>query len=85
MSTRGLNRRDVLSRIGWGAAALPLLHARAHGASAPAFPRRLVLFTVPSCGPREIFSDAPYDAPTARLTGLSLRPFGYRWFSLRKQ
>jgi maltose alpha-D-glucosyltransferase / alpha-amylase len=34
--------------------------------------------------PREIFSDGPYDAPTARLAGIALHPYGYRWFSLRK-
>jgi maltose alpha-D-glucosyltransferase / alpha-amylase len=34
--------------------------------------------------PREIFSDGRYDAPTARLTGLALHPYGYRWLSLRK-
>ena len=32
--------------------------------------------------PREIFSDGRYDPPNARLTGLALRPYGYRWISL---
>lgn len=55
MTTSRLTRRDLLSRIGWASAAVPLLNARARAASAPAFPRRLVLFTVPSCGPRDLF------------------------------
>jgi maltose alpha-D-glucosyltransferase/alpha-amylase len=33
--------------------------------------------------PREVFADGPYDAPTARLNGLDLHPYGYRWFRLR--
>ena len=32
--------------------------------------------------PREIFSDVRYDAPNARLSGIALQPYGYRWFSL---
>ena len=32
--------------------------------------------------PREVFADGPYDAPGARLDGIELRPFGYRWFKL---
>ncbi|MDQ1697882.1 MAG: maltose alpha-D-glucosyltransferase / alpha-amylase [Frankiaceae bacterium] len=34
--------------------------------------------------PREVFSDGAYDAPTARLNGLELRGFGYRWIKLRR-
>jgi maltose alpha-D-glucosyltransferase/alpha-amylase len=32
--------------------------------------------------PTEVFADGPYDAPTARLSGLALRGYGYRWFRL---
>jgi maltose alpha-D-glucosyltransferase / alpha-amylase len=32
--------------------------------------------------PREVFSDGPYDAPSARLEALELRPYGYRWLRL---
>ena len=31
--------------------------------------------------PREVFADGPYDAP-ARLDGIELNAFGYRWFKL---
>ena len=55
MTNKSLTRRDILSRLGWGAAAVLLLHARAHGATDPIFPRRLVIFDVASCGPRELF------------------------------
>jgi maltose alpha-D-glucosyltransferase/alpha-amylase len=33
--------------------------------------------------PWEVFSDGDYDPPGARLTGLQLRGFGYRWIKLR--
>ena len=32
--------------------------------------------------PHEVFADGPYDAPNARLIGLELRPYGYRWIRL---
>ena len=32
--------------------------------------------------PREVFADGPYDAPGARLEGIELRAYGYRWFKL---
>jgi hypothetical protein len=32
----------------------------------------------------EVFSDGPYDPPTARLTGLELHGWGYRWIRLRR-
>ena len=35
-----------------------------------------------SRGVREVFADGPYDVPTARLTGLELRGYGYRWIKL---
>ncbi|MFL6239279.1 MAG: alpha-amylase family protein [Actinomycetes bacterium] len=31
---------------------------------------------------REVFADGAYDSPNARLSGLALRPYGYRWFRL---
>jgi maltose alpha-D-glucosyltransferase / alpha-amylase len=34
--------------------------------------------------PFEILADGPYDPPTARLTGLELRGWGYRWIRLRR-
>jgi maltose alpha-D-glucosyltransferase / alpha-amylase len=34
--------------------------------------------------PFEILSDGPYNPPTARLTGLELRGWGYRWIRLRR-
>ena len=34
--------------------------------------------------PWEMFADGPYQRPTARLTGLELRGFGYRWIRLRR-
>ncbi len=55
MSKGRVTRRDLIARLGLGAAAIPLLYAGARAQSAPAFPRRLVLFTVPSCGPRDLF------------------------------
>jgi hypothetical protein len=36
----------------------------------------------PSPGPRELFADRAYDAPSRRLTGLELGPYGYRWIKL---
>jgi len=33
--------------------------------------------------PREVFADGPYDAPGARLSGVELHSYGYRWFKLR--
>jgi maltose alpha-D-glucosyltransferase/alpha-amylase len=35
-------------------------------------------------GPREVFSDAAYEPPDARLTGLTLSGYGYRWIRLRR-
>jgi maltose alpha-D-glucosyltransferase/alpha-amylase len=35
-------------------------------------------------GPREVFSDGPYDEPPPDLTGLKLRGHGYRWIRLRR-
>jgi maltose alpha-D-glucosyltransferase/alpha-amylase len=32
--------------------------------------------------PREVFADSAYDAPNARLQGLALRGWGYRWIKL---
>jgi maltose alpha-D-glucosyltransferase/alpha-amylase len=32
---------------------------------------------------REVFADGAYDAPSARLSGLAIRAYGYRWFRLR--
>ena len=32
--------------------------------------------------PREVFADGAYDAPGVRMTGIELRPYGYRWFKL---
>jgi maltose alpha-D-glucosyltransferase / alpha-amylase len=34
--------------------------------------------------PFEMFADGPYDPPTARLSGLELRGWGYRWLRLRR-
>jgi maltose alpha-D-glucosyltransferase/alpha-amylase len=34
--------------------------------------------------PYDVFADAPYDAPKARLAGLELRGYGYRWIRLRR-
>ena len=34
--------------------------------------------------PWEMFADGPYQRPTARLTGLELRGWGYRWIRLRR-
>jgi maltose alpha-D-glucosyltransferase / alpha-amylase len=34
--------------------------------------------------PFEMFADGPYEPPTARLTGLELRGWGYRWIRLRR-
>jgi maltose alpha-D-glucosyltransferase/alpha-amylase len=34
--------------------------------------------------PFEIFADGPYDPPTARLSGLELHGWGYRWLRLRR-
>jgi len=34
--------------------------------------------------PFEITADGPYERPTARLTGLELRGWGYRWIRLRR-
>jgi maltose alpha-D-glucosyltransferase/alpha-amylase len=33
--------------------------------------------------PVEVFANAPYPAPTRRLTGLELTGYGYRWLRLR--
>ena len=33
---------------------------------------------------REVFADGDYDAPTKKLDGLELRPYGYRWIRLRE-
>jgi maltose alpha-D-glucosyltransferase / alpha-amylase len=35
--------------------------------------------------PREVFADSAYDAPPARLEGLRLRGWGYRWIRLRRE
>jgi maltose alpha-D-glucosyltransferase/alpha-amylase len=32
----------------------------------------------------EVFADGDYDTPTEQLTGLELRPYGYRWIRLRE-
>ena len=34
--------------------------------------------------PFEVFSDGPYEPPTARLDDLELRGWGYRWIRLRR-
>jgi maltose alpha-D-glucosyltransferase/alpha-amylase len=34
--------------------------------------------------PREVLADAPYVAPTRKLTGLELNGYGYRWIRLRR-
>jgi maltose alpha-D-glucosyltransferase / alpha-amylase len=34
--------------------------------------------------PFEMFADGPYDRPTAALSGLELRGWGYRWIRLRR-
>jgi maltose alpha-D-glucosyltransferase/alpha-amylase len=34
--------------------------------------------------PFEMFADGPYDRPTASLSGLELRGWGYRWIRLRR-
>ena len=34
--------------------------------------------------PYDLFLDAPYDAPTRKLTGLSLNGWGYRWIRLSR-
>ncbi len=34
--------------------------------------------------PYDLFLDAPYDAPTKKLTGLALNGWGYRWIRLSR-
>lgn len=34
--------------------------------------------------PYDVLTDAPYDAPSKRLSGLKLNGFGYRWIRLRR-
>ena len=35
--------------------------------------------------PREVFADGAYDAPGARMSGIELHPYGYRWFKLQRK
>jgi maltose alpha-D-glucosyltransferase/alpha-amylase len=39
----------------------------------------------PGDAPSEVFADGPYPAPSPRMNGLILGPFGYRWIRMRRR